>query len=99
MAEPNLVKELGLEVPVVHRNGTDIGTLVDQYINSARAISEAIRVMQDGMPHARDYYVRQDGMESYRKARDQHCDRIERLRKVKDEIQAIAEALAFPEGN
>ena len=63
-----------LEVPLVHRNGTDGGELLRQVTGAGAKLWEAIKAMENAAPNARDYYPKEDG--SFRRAEQEHRSRI-----------------------
>lgn len=73
--------------PKVNINGTSAADLQDQYVIAWRAIREAIEAVADATPHGRDYQLNPD---EYQGARDEHYERIVKLKAVEQELFDIA---------
>jgi hypothetical protein len=80
---------MGLQKPMVHRNGTARSDLVEQFCNAASAIHKAMRVVEHAAPNARDYYPLGDM--AFKRASAEYQDRLARLRSVADELEALSE--------
>lgn len=78
-------------IPTVHLNGTTGETLLDQYLAAAEAVQKALGVVCDAGPNSRDYYVQ--GPDAALAAQREHETRIGLLKKVRDELAAIAEGI------
>jgi hypothetical protein len=79
-----------LAIPTIHLNGTSRQELIDQLSDAAHALEQAIEQVCKAAPNSRDYYPQ--GNAAFGPAQDQHYDRIDRIRKVRDELIFIAEA-------
>lgn len=82
--------------PSIHLNGTSKGQLLDDYCDIGRALRAAIQEMVNKGPNGRDYYVQ--GPDAFTKAIKEHHDRIEKIHRIKAEIDEIAEHIADAEG-
>lgn len=78
-------------IPTVHMNGTAGEVLRDQYAAAAEAVRKAIDALCDAGPNARDYYVQ--GPDARQAAQREHETRVAALKRVRDELAAIAEGL------
>lgn len=78
-------------VPTVHLNGTAGEVLRDQYTAAAEAVRKAIDAVCNAGPNARDYYVQ--GTDAALAAQREHEARIATLKRVRDELAAIAEGV------
>lgn len=78
-------------IPTVHLNGTTGEVLVDQYTVAAQAVQKAIDAVCDAGPNSRDYYVQ--GPDASLAAQREHEARVAALKRVRDEMAAIAEAI------
>lgn len=77
--------------PLVHLNGTDAETLLDQYYEASRALAYAIEVLHGAAPNARDYYPK--GPNAFSQAQQAHNARIDKLKEVHEEIREIYESI------
>ena len=78
-------------IPTVHLNGSAGEVLRDQYAAAADAMRKAIYAVCDAGPNARDYYVQ--GSDAALAAQREHEARIASLKRVRDELAAIAEGV------
>lgn len=78
-------------IPTIHLNGTSRGELVEQNLESFRAIGLAIEALYKAAPNGRDYYTQGPG--AIHQALSEHADRVRRLENVRQEILTIAEAI------
>ncbi len=78
-------------IPTVHLNGTAGEDLLDQYGSAIEAVREAIDAVCDTGPNARDYYVQ--GPDAGLAAQREHKARVAALKRVRDELTAIAEGV------
>ena len=78
-------------IPTVHMNGTAGDVLCDQFTAAADAVRKAIDAVCDAGPNARDYYVQ--GPDAALAAQREHEERIASLKRVRDELAAIAEGV------
>lgn len=78
-------------IPSVHLNGTAGEVLLDQYAAAVEAVRRAIDAVCNTGPNARDYYVQ--GPDASLAAQREHEARIAALKKVRDELAAIAEGI------
>jgi hypothetical protein len=79
-----------LSIPTVHLNGTSGTELRRQVQEQAKAVRAAIDTLCVNAPHARDYYVVQNGEGDYSHARKQHDARMTKLREIYSELLAIS---------
>jgi hypothetical protein len=79
----------GLQMPVVHLNGTGKETLLVQYENASVALRKAVDALYAMECNARDYYPLGD--QAFTRALGQQLARIESVRRVLDEVGAIWE--------
>ena len=80
-----------IAAPCIHWNGTSKGDLLDTLADAFRAIGEAVDKLAKCCPHARDYYVIDS--DAYNRAANDHRARLRKLREVREELQALAEAI------
>lgn len=73
--------------PTVHINGSSAESLMDGFETAIEALRRAIECVGDTAPHARDYYIQDPG--EFERAKQQHAARIEALRLVRIELEAI----------
>ena len=78
-------------IPTVHLNGISGEVLRDQYTTAAEAVRKALDAICDTGPNARDYYVQ--GPDAALAAQREHEARIASLKRVRDELAAIAEGV------
>lgn len=83
---------MAIAKPTIHLNGTSRESLLESYMAAGDAITVAIQQLIQAAPNGRDYYPQGDG--ALREAMRQHEERIASLRKVMEELQEIAEAIA-----
>ena len=76
-----------LRAPSVHLNGTSRSALVAQYEAAAQGLRAALEGLVEASPNGRDYYVQGDG--AFEEARREHYSRVDRVRAVLDEIEAL----------
>jgi hypothetical protein len=85
------MKANDLILPTIHSGGTSKEELLNQLHIAASAVAKAIECVSDATPHHRDYIAQPDN--NYGLARDQHADRMERLRSTWQELHEMYEAL------
>ena len=78
-------------IPTVHLNGSSGEVLLDQYTTAAESVRQAIDKICDAGPNARDYYVQ--GPDAARAAQREHEARLAALKRMRDELAAIAEGI------
>ncbi len=78
--------------PTLNVNGTYAGTLVDGFLEAARAIEAAYNRVVETVPNGRDYQTAPVG--SLRIAIEQHEARLRLLRQVYDDMLSLADAVA-----
>jgi hypothetical protein len=78
-------------IPTVHLNGSSGEVLLDQYTTAAEAIRKALDAVCNSGPNARDYYVQ--GPDAALAAQREHEARLASLKRVRDELAAIAEGI------
>ena len=83
-----------LGTATVHSNGTARRELEDQFRANHEAVTAAINVIAGNYPHKRDFYVQDNGNESFDAAEAKHRARIEKLQAINAEIYADYEAFA-----
>ena len=79
--------------PRVHMNGTAKSTLIADFTGAMAAIRAARKAVELAAPHARDYYVRDDGNLAFRVAQRQHAARYKALDDMHAEFEALAMAV------
>lgn len=77
--------------PTIHLNGTSRSALYKANEKARRSLDDAIRDLVETGPNARDYYPQ--GAAAFDAAVAQHRSRLERLRAVRNELEAEAEAI------
>ena len=82
-----------LAIPTIHLNGTSRETLVNDLCDALEALSKAITAVAKTCPNGRDYYVQ--GPDAIQEALRQHANRLHNLTAVKNELNEIAEELAY----
>ena len=83
-------------LPTIHLNGTSQHDLLDYNCNMVHTLSQALDVMSEYGPNARDYYPQGD--HAFAQARKEHEERMAAIRKIKFEIEKIAEYVADANG-
>lgn len=81
-----------LAAPRVHLNGTSQDELLDQLCRACDAVRAAEAALCSAAPNARDYYVQE--ADSFRIAQNQHFERLNKLRIVREELEHIAEKVS-----
>ena len=76
--------------PIIHINGTSATMLTEGYLAAHRAVEGAFDTVSGIEFNARDYYVSPDP-DAWKKARAEHSARLDKLREVSEELNAIAE--------
>jgi hypothetical protein len=79
-----------LIIPVVHLNGSGKKNLIEGYVQAARAVNDAMQKICNTYPHMRDYYIMDNSDELFKRAQKQHYRRVDRLREVAVELNALA---------
>jgi hypothetical protein len=77
--------------PTVHLNGTAGDVLLSQVEGAGAALRKALNAIEDAGPNGRDYYPQ--GPNAIETARREHASRVERVRAVLDEFEAMHEAI------
>lgn len=72
-------------VPRIHLNGSSAKTLIRNLENQYVAVRDLMKLLREGFPHGRDYYV-EPGL--YEKARAQQERRLRMLDSLKQELLA-----------
>jgi hypothetical protein len=85
-----------LAMPSVHLNGTDKHSLLLGYRTAIAALNLAIKTVQDTAPHGRDYYIQKDN--PIQRAIAEHAERLQKLHRVMQEIEALAIHVSDQEG-
>ncbi len=83
--------DMTLIVPTVHLNGTSKQELLDQLCEAITALHAAGKALARACPNGRDYYVQ--SATAIGQALDQHEARMNKLREIVTELEAIAEAI------
>lgn len=78
--------------PTIHLNGTSREELLRQVCDAVAAVRTAIGALVDMSPNGRDYYPQ--GSDAINLAVKEHHARLEKLRAVQDELNAMAESIA-----
>ena len=81
-----------MQYPLIHLNGTCGDDLLANQCDIARALREAIEVMANNGPNARDYYPLEAG--AWERAREQHSARLGAVGAVLADVERMAEYLA-----
>lgn len=79
-----------LIMPLVHINGSGKKNLIDGYLTASRAVQDAMVKIAEAYPHMRDYYPLDNDKELFKHAQEQHYARIDKLREVATELNALA---------
>jgi hypothetical protein len=79
--------------PVVHINGSGKEGLSEGYRKAWEALDKAHKAVCETAPHMRDYYVLQDGAETFHKAQDHHLVRLAALEALKADYEALWSAV------
>jgi hypothetical protein len=77
-----------VQLPVVHLNGTSREALTHQYTEAFLAVEAAMDVLRKLEVNARDYYPA--GNDAAGNAQREHRERIQKLKDVAGELEAIA---------
>lgn len=80
-----------MKTPTIHLNGTSAEALEKQYKEVYQAVDAALNMHAQAAPHARDYYVQEDG--AYEVARVEHAGRTLKLKTVRSELLEIIESI------
>ena len=80
-----------MKVPTVHLNGTSKAALLEQAYSAAEALTRALDALAEASPNGRDYYPQGDG--ALAQALTEHRQRVEAVRRVRDEMVALYEAV------
>lgn len=75
--------------PTIHLNGTSKNQLSEQWMRATDAVREAMRIVQEEGPNARDYYPQ--GQDVFYKAQAEHVERLRKLDDVYNELRQIME--------
>ena len=81
-----------LIIPTVHLNGSSRDSLLEQATDAREALYKAIESLYAAAPNGRDYYVQESN--AFRAACKQWSDRLDALRDVLKDLQAIALGIA-----
>uniref|UniRef100_A0A6M3KZI5 Uncharacterized protein n=1 Tax=viral metagenome TaxID=1070528 RepID=A0A6M3KZI5_9ZZZZ len=77
-------------VPIVHNNGTSREELMRQLLGAHNAIYTTIEALAAAAPNSRDYHHTNNWLP----ARNEHIERMEAMRRIRDEVMEIAEGIA-----
>lgn len=78
-------------IPTIHLNGTSKQRLIDDLVEAGSAIQLAQKALAAAGPNGRDYYPQ--GPAAFTAAVDEHDSRLDRLRSVYKEIEALVLAI------
>lgn len=79
--------------PTVHLNGSGRQHLLAQYTVSAADLCKALESLRESAPNARDYYTQDDPL-AFKRALEQHTNRLHRIESVIDELRELAQHVA-----
>ena len=82
-------------MPTVHLNGTSQNDLLEGWLKISHALGDALKAMYNEGPNGRDYYQVPG---AFTQAVAEHGARVEKIKAVKAEIDAIVEHVADAEG-
>lgn len=82
-----------IAAPTIHLNGTSGEQLAEMYELAAKSLYAALVQLHEASPNGRDY-ADNGGRFPFVVARDQHNDRILKLRDILAEITTIRESIA-----
>ena len=74
--------------PTIHNNGTSRQELLDQVLEAAHRIEDAISALAKAVPNGRDYYPQ--GPDAIKTAVAEHSERIAKLGEVLDDMRALS---------
>jgi hypothetical protein len=80
-----------MKFPTIHKNGSDPESLKVPLIDAINNLHDAIRTLDENGPNARDYYVQEEGAESYLQAVREHTARVKKLTEVRADLIALVE--------
>lgn len=80
-----------MKVPTIHLNGTSRGELERQLADVGVAARNFIEALGEAAPNGRDYYPQ--GNDAIKEAIKEHCNRVDLVKKVLDEITEIYSAV------
>jgi hypothetical protein len=86
------MKEAIMLTPTIHMNGTAGQDLLLDACTCGDVLRNAIDDIAKRGPNARDYYPQGDA--AFSQARDEHRSRMDRLRAILKEYEAMAEAIS-----
>jgi hypothetical protein len=81
-----------MQFPLIHLNGTCGDDLLADQCDIARALRDALEVMANNGPNARDYYPM--GTEAWQKAQEEHTARLSAIKAVLADVERMTEYLA-----
>ncbi len=82
------MSEVNVTIPTIHLNGSSAEHMLGDYRSARTAIRSAVEAVQQTAPNGRDYYVMLPG--AYERALHEHRERLAALKKIDDELLAIA---------
>ncbi len=74
--------------PTIHLNGSSPESLAESYLAAYYAITAAEEKLNETSPNGRDYYPQEENANA--EARAEHFARCEKLREVREELEALA---------
>jgi len=83
---------MSMTLPTIHMNGTSEEALLGQLTDVSGHLRAALDAMSQATPNGRDYYPQ--GPSALAAAMTAHLDRRDRMNALKNEIDALALAIA-----
>jgi hypothetical protein len=77
--------------PIIHLNGTAATELRGQFHRVVEALRETDVALCHASPHQRDYYVSQEGVAYWQRARAEFESRRQRIAELQQEMYALYE--------
>lgn len=76
-------------MPSIHLNGSAPRQLIEDNLDAAHHVREALAALARAAPNGRDYYPQGEG--AYRQARAEHDARADKLRSILTDLDALSE--------
>lgn len=86
-----------MNFPTLHLNGTSAKDLLEGFERAHEALREAMEMVAQTAPNGRDFYVQPQG--AFQAAVAEHESRMERLRDVRLELEALAEHVSVEDAH
>lgn len=80
-----------MQIPCIHLNGTSKERLIEALCEASYALNAAYEALKQTAPNGRDYYPL--GPQAMKQAEEEHFARLRKVDEVKNEIDALAEAI------